>query len=141
MAEQDVVAFAGTASAPCARPSCASAKGRLADKREFLFHDTQDIPALRDEFLPRYYLEDTEFIPQKHCRGRAARGRAASLQRLLAETRGVQGAAVCAPARRHRPSLVEMARTNAVERLGAGERALCPRADALWTKRPRLLGA
>ena len=76
MAEQDVIAFAGSASAVCAA-ILRFREGRLADKREFLFHDTQDIAALRDEFLPRYYLEDTEFIPKKHCRGRGACGRAA----------------------------------------------------------------
>lgn len=59
--EQDVVAFAGTASAVCAA-ILRFREGRLVDKREFLFHDTQDIPALREEFLPRYYLEDNEFI-------------------------------------------------------------------------------
>ena len=36
---------------------------RLTDKREFLFHDTADIAAAREEFLPRYYLDD-EQIPK-----------------------------------------------------------------------------
>ncbi|MFQ9901562.1 MAG: excinuclease ABC subunit UvrC [Ruthenibacterium sp.] len=63
VAEQDVIAFAGSANAVCAA-ILRFREGRLADKREFLFHDTQDIAALRDEFLPRYYLEDNEFIPK-----------------------------------------------------------------------------
>ena len=50
VAEQDVIAFAGSANAVCAA-ILRFREGRLADKREFLFHDTQDIAALRDEFL------------------------------------------------------------------------------------------
>ena len=88
VAEQDVIAFAGSASAVCAA-ILRFREGRLADKREFLFHDTQDIAALRDEFLPRYYLEDTEFIPKSIAVDEAPAG-AQHLQRLLSETKGVK---------------------------------------------------
>ena len=60
--EMDVVALAGTPGSVCAAV-LRFREGRLTDKREFLFHDTADIPAVREEFLPRYYLDD-EQIPK-----------------------------------------------------------------------------
>ncbi|PWL87198.1 MAG: excinuclease ABC subunit UvrC [Oscillospiraceae bacterium] len=114
VAEQDVIAFAGSASAVCAA-ILRFREGRLADKREFLFHDTQDIAALRDEFLPRYYLEDTEFIPKSIAVDEAPAG-AQHLQRLLSETKGVK-VQLYVPQRGDTKKLVDMARTNAFERL------------------------
>ncbi len=114
VAEQDVIAFAGSASAVCAA-ILRFREGRLADKREFLFHDTQDIAALRDEFLPRYYLEDTEFIPKSIAVDEAPAG-AQHLQRLLSETKGVK-VQMYVPQRGDTKKLVDMARTNAFERL------------------------
>lgn len=58
----DVVALAGTPGSVCAAV-LRFREGRLTDKREFLFHDTADIAAVREEFLPRYYLDD-EQIPK-----------------------------------------------------------------------------
>ena len=55
--EMDVVALAGTPASVCAAV-LRFREGRLTDKREFLFHDTADIDAVREEFLPRYYLDD-----------------------------------------------------------------------------------
>lgn len=112
--EQDVIAFAGTASAVCAA-ILRFREGRLVDKREFLFHDTQDIPALREEFLPRYYLEDNEFIPKSIAVDELPAG-ADELERLLGETRGSR-VRLYLPRRGDTAHLVEMARTNAVERL------------------------
>ena len=60
--EMDVVALAGTPDSVCAAV-LRFREGRLTDKREFLFHDTSDIDAVREEFLPRYYLDD-EQIPK-----------------------------------------------------------------------------
>ena len=114
VAEQDVIAFAGSANAVCAA-ILRFREGRLADKREFLFHDTQDIAALRDEFLPRYYLEDTEFIPNSIAVDEAPAG-AQHLQRLLSETKGAK-VQLYVPQRGDTKKLVEMARTNAFERL------------------------
>ena len=114
VAEQDVIAFAGSANAVCAA-ILRFREGRLADKREFLFHDTQDIAALRDEFLPRYYLEDTEFIPKSIAVDEAPAG-AQHLQRLLSETKGAK-VQLHVPQRGDTKKLVEMARTNAFERL------------------------
>ena len=114
VAEQDVIAFAGSANAVCAA-ILRFREGRLAEKREFLFHDTQDIAALRDEFLPRYYLEDTEFIPKSIAVDEAPAG-AQHLQRLLSETKGAK-VQLYVPQRGDTKKLVEMARTNAFERL------------------------
>ena len=114
VAEQDVIAFAGSANAVCAA-ILRFREGCLADKREFLFHDTQDIAALRDEFLPRYYLEDTEFIPKSIAVDEAPAG-AQHLQRLLSETKGAK-VQLYVPQRGDTKKLVEMARTNAFERL------------------------
>ena len=114
VAEQDVIAFAGSANAVCAA-ILRFREGRLADKREFLFHDTQDIATLRDEFLPRYYLEDTEFIPKSIAVDEAPAG-AQHLQRLLSETKGAK-VQLYVPQRGDTKKLVEMARTNAFERL------------------------
>lgn len=114
MDEQDVVAFAGTASAVCAA-ILRFREGRLVDKREFLFHDAQDVPALREEFLPRYYLEDNEFIPKSIAVDELPAG-SGELARLLGETRGSK-VRLYVPQRGDTARLVEMARTNAVERL------------------------
>lgn len=66
--EQDVVAFAGTASAVCAA-ILRFREGLLVDKREFLFHDTQDIPALREEFPAPLLSGGQRVHPEEHCRG------------------------------------------------------------------------
>lgn len=112
--EQDVLAFAGSASAVCAA-ILRFREGRLTDKREFLFRDTQDIDALRSEFLPRYYLEDEEFIPKSIAVDALPEG-AGELQQLLSETRGGK-VQLYVPQRGDTAKLVEMARTNAFDRL------------------------
>ena len=48
--EMDVIALAGTTHAVCAAV-LRYRDGRLTDKREFLFRDTTDIDAVREEFL------------------------------------------------------------------------------------------
>ena len=60
--EMDVVALAGTPDAVCAAV-LRYRHGRLTDKREFVFHDRADLDEIREEFLPRYYLDDEE-IPR-----------------------------------------------------------------------------
>ena len=84
--EQDVFALAASATAVCAA-ILRFREGRLVDKREFLFHDTQDVTAVRNEFLPRYYLEDSEFIPKSIAVDQLPDGWE-DLRRLLEETRG-----------------------------------------------------
>ena len=112
--QQDVVAFAGSASAVCAA-ILRFREGRLVDKREFVFHDTQDIDALREEFLPRYYLEDGEEIPRSIAVDALPPG-AEVLAQLFSETRGSK-VQLYQPQRGDTVKLVEMARTNAFERL------------------------
>ena len=49
--EMDVVALAGTPDAVCAAV-LRYRRGRLTDKREFVFHDRADLDEIREEFLP-----------------------------------------------------------------------------------------
>ncbi len=112
--EQDVIAFAGAQDAVCAA-ILRFREGRLCDKREFLFRGTGDVAAVRDEFLPRYYLEDEEFIPKSIAVDALPAGDA-DLARLLGEVRGAQ-VQFYVPQRGDTAKLVEMARTNAFERL------------------------
>ncbi|MEG2652642.1 MAG: excinuclease ABC subunit UvrC [Ruthenibacterium sp.] len=114
IAEQDVIAFAGSANATCAA-ILRFREGRLADKLEFVFHDTQDIEVLREEFLPRYYLGDAVEIPRSIAVDALPEG-ADELARLFSETKGVK-VRVYQPQRGDVVQLVEMALTNARERL------------------------
>ncbi|MEG2930426.1 MAG: excinuclease ABC subunit UvrC [Ruthenibacterium sp.] len=114
IAEQDVIAFAGSANATCAA-ILRFREGRLADKLEFVFHDTQDIEVLREEFLPRYYLGDAVEIPRSIAVD-ALPEDADELARLFSETKGVK-VRVYQPQRGDVVQLVEMALTNARERL------------------------
>ena len=112
--EQDVIAFAASGNAVCAA-ILRFREGRLVDKREFLFRETQDIDALREEFLPRYYLEDGEQIP-KTIAVDTLPSDAQALMRLFSETRGSK-VKLYQPQRGDTEKLVQMAATNALERL------------------------
>ena len=61
--EMDVVALAGTPDSVCAAV-LRFRDGRLTDKREFLFHDTSDIAAVREEFLPRWGTYSCTSLPR-----------------------------------------------------------------------------
>ena len=111
--EMDVVALAGTPGSVCAAV-LRFREGRLTDKREFLFHDTADIAAVREEFLPRYYLDD-EQIP-KIIAVDALPPDVDALQQALNQKRGSE-VQLYVPQRGDKAHLVEMAHTNAVERL------------------------
>ena len=113
----DVVALAGTPSSVCAAV-LRFREGRLTDKREFLFHDTSDIDAVREEFLPRYYLDD-EQIP-KIIAVDALPPDMDALQQALNQKRGSE-VQLYVPQRGDKAHLVEMAHTNAVERLAREE--------------------
>ncbi len=134
--EQDVVAFAASVTAVCAA-ILRFREGRLVDKREFLFHDTQDLTALRNEFLPRYYLEDSEFIPRSIAVDELPEGWE-DLKRLLSETRGSK-VQLYVPRRGDTAKLIEMARTNAFERL-ARESGRYAREQKLLDEMAALLG-
>ena len=112
--EMDVVALAGTPDSVCAAV-LRFRDGRLTDKREFLFHDTSDIAAVREEFLPQYYL-DGETIP-KTIAVDALPPDAEALNEALNQARGTK-VELYVPQRGDVAKLVTMAYTNAVERLG-----------------------
>lgn len=134
--EQDVFALAASATAVCAA-ILRFREGHLVDKREFLFHDTQDVTAVRNEFLPRYYLEDSEFIPKSIAVDQLPDGWE-DLRRLLEETRGSK-VQLYVPRRGDTAKLVEMARTNAFERL-ARESGRYAREQKLLDETAALLG-
>jgi excinuclease ABC subunit C len=113
-AEMDVVAFAGTTRAVCAA-ILRYRDGRLADKREFLFHETDDIAAVREEFLPQYYLNG-ERVP-KTVAVDALPEDDEALRQALEQARGSK-VELYVPQRGDVAKLVTMAYTNAVERLG-----------------------
>lgn len=133
--EMDVVALAGTPGSVCAAV-LRFREGRLTDKREFLFHDTADIPAVREEFLPRYYLDD-EQIPKVIAVDELPPD-ADALQQALSEKRGSE-VQLYVPQRGDKAHLVEMAHTNAVERL-ARESGRYAREEKLLDEMAQVLG-
>ena len=133
--EMDVVALAGTPSSVCAAV-LRFREGRLTDKREFLFHDTADIAAVREEFLPRYYLDD-EQIP-KIIAVDALPPDVDALQQALNQKRGSE-VQLYVPQRGDKAHLVEMAHTNAVERL-ARESGRYAREEKLLDELAQVLG-
>ena len=112
--EMDVVALAGTSRSVCAA-ILRYRDGRLADKREFLFRDTADIAAVREEFLPQYYLGG-EWVP-KVIAVDALPSDSEALNQALNQARGSK-VELYVPQRGDVAKLVTMAYTNAVERLG-----------------------
>ena len=133
--EMDVVALAGTPGSVCAAV-LRFREGRLTDKREFLFHDTSDIDAVREEFLPRYYLDD-EQIP-KIIAVDALPSDVDALQQALNQKRGSE-VQLYVPQRGDKAHLVEMAHTNAVERL-ARESGRYAREEKLLDELAQVLG-
>ena len=133
--EMDVVALAGTPDSVCAAV-LRFREGRLTDKREFLFHDTSDIDAVREEFLPRYYLDD-EQIPKVIAVDELPPD-ADALQQALNEKRGSE-VQLYVPQRGDKAHLVEMAHTNAVERL-ARESGRYAREEKLLDELAQVLG-
>ncbi len=133
--EMDVVALAGTSRAVCAAV-LRYREGRLADKREFVFRDTADIDAVREEFLPQYYL-DGEAVP----RTVAVDALPADHEALHKALEQARGAAVnlYVPQRGDVAKLVTMAYTNAVERLGR-ESGRCSREEKLLEEAAQVLG-
>ena len=133
--EMDVVALAGTPDAVCAAV-LRYRRGRLTDKREFVFHDRADLDEIREEFLPRYYLDDEE-IPRIIAVD-ALPPDADALRQALSEKRGSE-VQLYEPQRGDKARLVEMAHTNAVERL-ARERGRTTREQKLLDELAQVLG-
>ena len=133
--QMDVIAFAASQ-----RSSCAAIlryrQGRLSDKKEFVFRDTWDLQALREEFLPRYYL-DGEEIPKVIAVDELPED-SEPLQELLEQTRGSK-VQLYVPQRGDNAKLVQMAYTNAVERL-ARESGRVDRQQRLLDEAAAVLG-
>ena len=133
--EMDVLAFAGATHAVCAA-ILRYRDGRLTDKREFLFHDTADIAALREEFLPQYYL-DGENVPKTIAVDALPEDHEA-LAEALSKARG-SAVNLYVPQRGDVAKLVTMAYTNAVERL-ARESGRYTREEKLLEEAAQMLG-
>ena len=133
--EMDVIAFAASGTSSCAA-ILRYRRGRLADKREFVFKGSTDLEALREEFLPRYYLYGGE-IPRRIAVD-ALPEAAEALEQLLSETRGAK-VQLYVPQRGDVAQLVTMAYTNAVERL-ARESGRTDRGQRLLDETAALLG-
>lgn len=111
--QMDVISFAAAGQNSCAA-ILRYRHGRLTDKQEFFFKGTANLEELREEFLPRYYL-DREEIP-KVIAVDALPENAEALHQLLEETRGSK-VNLYVPQRGDTAKLIQMAYTNAVERL------------------------
>ena len=133
--EMDIIALAGTTRAVCAAV-LRYRDGRLTDKREFVFHDTTDIPAVREEFLPQYYL-DGESIPRTIAVDALPEDHEA-LAQALTQARGSK-VELYVPQRGDIAKLVTMAYTNAVERLGR-ESGRYTREEKLLEEAAQVLG-
>ena len=133
--EMDVIALAGTPRSVCAAV-LRFREGRLTDKREFVFHDTADLDAVREEFLPRYYLDD-EQVPRVVAVD-ALPPDADALRQAPSEKRGSE-VQLYIPQRGDKAHLIEMAHTNAVERL-ARESGRYAREEKLLDELAQVLG-
>ncbi|MDD3429135.1 MAG: excinuclease ABC subunit UvrC [Oscillospiraceae bacterium] len=133
--EQDVIALASAADNLCVA-ILRIRQGRLIDKKEFVFKGTTDTGALREEFLPSYYLGGGE-IP-KIIAIDALPQDSDSLQQLFTETRG-SNVRLYVPERGEGAQLVQMAYVNGVERL-ARERGRHTREERTLDEFASLLG-
>ena len=133
--QMDVMAFAASGQNSCAA-ILRYRRGRLADKREFFFKGTADLDRLREEFIPRYYL-DGEDIPKTIAVDKLPEDSEA-LEQLLSETRDSH-VQLYIPQRGDVAKLVSMAYTNASERL-ARESGRTDRQQRLLDELAALLG-
>ncbi len=110
----DVIAFAQGAGSACVAV-LRFRGGVLFDKREFLFYNEGSTHALREEFVPSYYLGEDEDIPKVVAVDKRLPDHEL-LQRLLCEKKGSK-VQLYVPERGDTKKLVETAYTNAVDRL------------------------
>ena len=133
--EMAVIALAGTTRAVCAAV-LRYRDGRLTDKREFVFHDTTDIEAVREEFLLLFFLDGETilffFVVDILLLDVDA------LFLALNEARGSK-VELYVPQRGDVAKLVTMAYTNAVERLGR-ESGRYTREEKLLEEAAQVLG-
>ncbi|MEG1476451.1 MAG: excinuclease ABC subunit UvrC [Oscillospiraceae bacterium] len=111
--EQDIIAFSAAPSSVCAA-ILRFRDGRLTDKREFVFHDTNAIDTVREEFLQQYYSDGTD-VPRVIGVDETFEALDA-VARLLSEMRGAN-VQLYVPQRGDNAKLVQMAKLNAAERL------------------------
>ncbi len=133
--DQDVIAFAQTPGHACAA-ILRLRDGRLMDKREFLFKDT-DVDALRETFVPQYYLDPEREVPHVVAID-APLADQTLLQQALSDKRGTQ-VKLYTPERGDNRRLIEMAYLNAVERL-ARESGRTQKQDKMLDELSGLLG-
>lgn len=111
--DADVFSFAVKDNTVCAA-MLVFREGRLVDKNEFLFKETDSVDEVRDELLPRYY-DDGHEIP-KQVLIDALPQDADQLEQLLSEKAG-RKVQITVPQRGDGPRLVQMATLNAIESL------------------------
>ncbi|MEG2770588.1 MAG: excinuclease ABC subunit UvrC, partial [Oscillospiraceae bacterium] len=139
---QDVIAVAAGGGAVCVAV-LRFREGRLADKREFIFHDTQDIDEVRNEFLPRYYFDEIsqspifEAVPKVIAVDKLP-DEADILEQLLTTEKKIK-VKIYTPERGDTAKLVQMAYLNAMDRL-AREKGRYAKEERLLEEMAGLLG-
>lgn len=134
--DQDVIAFAQGAGASCVA-ILRFRGGVLCDKREFVFHCGDSLDAVREEFVPQYYISEEEEIPAIIAVDAPLPGQEL-LEQLLGEERGTK-VRIYTPERGANRQLVETAYVNAAERL-ALERGRTRREEKVLDELAGLLG-
>ncbi len=114
VAQQDVFAFVGSANAACAA-ILRFREGRLFDKREFVFYDSQNIDDVREEFIQQYYYSEENDIPKSVAVDVLPKD-AKNIKLLLSDIKK-SNVQLYSPKRGDVLKLVDMAKTNAAERL------------------------
>ncbi len=114
VAQQDVFAFAGSVNATCAA-ILRFREGRLFDKREFVFYDNSNIDELREEFLQQYYYAQENDVP-KSVAVDVLPSDAENIELFLTDIKK-SNVKLYSPKRGDVLKLVDMAKTNAAERL------------------------
>ena len=111
--DMDVFAFAANEKMVCA-DVLKFRDGMLVDKEERLIYDTSDIDEAREEFVTHYYLNGNEIPREVLC------DKALEYQEQFREWLSVQrnaAVSVSVPVRGERKSIVEMAYSNASDRI------------------------
>ncbi len=111
---QDVIAFAQGEGSVCAAV-LRIRSGHLVDKREFLFSNVGTLSALREEFLPQYYLSSSEDIPTEIAVDEPLPDQELVQQLLAGQKNG--NVRIYTPQRGDGRKLMQTAYVNAIERL------------------------
>ena len=111
--DMDVFAFAGNERMVCA-DVLKFRDGILVDKEERVIHDTSDIDGAREEFVTHYYLTGNEIPREILCDSQLEYQE--QLRQWLAERRA-GAVSITVPQRGERKAIVEMAYSNASDRI------------------------